>query len=254
MILAHDTAGEPGATSVMMIHPLGADRTFYDACRVLLGPGLLTISCDLRGSGDSPALDAPLTLEQSAEDIEALRAHLGLTSMIVLGCAVGAMAGAVYASRHPERTRALVMANPGIRITGAGAEGLYRRAELVRADGMAAIPDAIENAFVGYGGTELRHRYEARFFAQDPQDYALAALGAAGSDIGGALGDIACPVLLVSGGNDRLFGDAHAREVAERVAHAETVALADAAHFIPYQEPAAFGAAVSAFVDRHDLR
>src|SRR5688572_18535500 len=139
MILAHRIEGERGGLPVLLVHPLGADQSFWDECRWHLGEEVMTVSCDLRGSGQSPDLTGPLRLDRTAEDLEALRRHLGLDRMVAIGCAVAAMAAARYAAHHPDRCAALVMANPGFRITEAGQASLAERARLVRAGGMQAI-------------------------------------------------------------------------------------------------------------------
>jgi pimeloyl-ACP methyl ester carboxylesterase len=245
MILAHRIEGEPGGLPVVLVHPLGADQSFWDECRRQLGERVMTVSCDLRGSGQSPGLAEPLRLDRTAEDIEALRRHLGLDRVVAIGCAVGAMAAARYAARHADRVLALVMANPGFRITEAGRANLEERARLVRARGMQAIlPQAVAGAFKGCADTEARWRYQSRFAAQNPESYALAALGAAEADISGDLERLNCPVLVVSGRNDSLFGPPHVAEIALRLPHATYVELEDGAHFIPYQQPAPFGAIV----------
>ena len=255
MPLAYDIAGDAGGTAVMMIHPLGADRTFWHETCALLGPGLRTTTCDLPGSGESQPLSAPLTMERTVREIEALRNELGIGRMIVIGCAVGAMAGAAYTAAHADNVAALIMSNPGIRIAGDAASALHERAELVRRAGMAALlPGAIENAFFGYAGTEARRRYEARFLAQSPENYAFAAMGAAGSDVAGCFERIACPVLLVRGVGDKLFQQQHAQEIMALAPEAELVEFADGAHFIPYQQPSRFAEVVSDFIDRHALR
>lgn len=254
MILAHRVEGQATGLPVLLIHPLGADQTFWDACRLHFGSGFQTISCDLRGSGASPDLDMPLTLDTTVADLERLRQHLGLDKMVVLGCAVGAMAAAVYAARYPDRTLAVVMSNPGVRVTAAGAENLRLRAQLVRQSGMAALlPAAIDNAFAGYADSAARKLYEARFIGQKAENYALAVLGAATSDIAAEARRIACPVLLVPGRNDRLFGREHTDEIAANIPQAKIVSFAEGAHFIPYQQPHEFGAAVTDFLGQCGL-
>lgn len=254
MILAHRVEGPASGLPLLLIHPLGADQTFWDEARKHMGASVRTVSCDLRGSGASPDLTEPLTLENTVADIERLRAHLGLHKMVVIGCAVGAMAAAVYASRHAERTLTVVMSNPGIRVTPAGAENLRHRAELVRQSGMTVLlPAAIENAFVGYATSPARSLYEARFISQKSENYALAVLGAATSDIADDTRRIACPVLLVPGNNDRLFGREHTDEIAANIPQAAVVAFKEGAHFIPYQQPREFGAAVADFLIKNAL-
>lgn len=249
MILAHRVEGQATGLPLLLVHPLGADQTFWDECRRHMGGGVRTFSCDLRGSGASPDLTEPLTLDTVGADIEDLRRHLGLDKMVLVGCAIGAMATAAYAARYPGRTAAVIMSNPGIRISPAGAENLRGRAQLVRQSGMTALlPAAIENAFVGYAESPGRAAYEARFASQKPENYALAALGAATADIGKHTRRIACPVLLVPGRNDRLFGSEHTNEIAANIPQAAVLQFEEGAHFIPYQQPREFGAAVSAFL------
>jgi pimeloyl-ACP methyl ester carboxylesterase len=254
-MLAFRTEGDAGGLPIVMVHPLGADQSFWDECRRHFGGSVLTVSCDLRGSGASPDLDRPLTLERAVADLEELRRHLGLERIVMAGCAVGAMAAALYASRYQASMAGLVLSNPGIRIAGNGAADLRRRAELVRGSGMAALlPQAIENAFVGYADTPRRHAYEARFIRQKTVNYAFAAEGVAGADIAACLPAIRCPVLVIPGDNDRLFGMPHCREVCDLLARSEMVRFEAGAHFIPYQQPEEFGTVVAAFLDRNRLR
>ncbi|WP_173930979.1 alpha/beta hydrolase [Chelativorans sp. Marseille-P2723] len=254
--LAYDVEGEAGGIPLILVHPLGADRRFWEECRRLFGGGVRAIACDLRGAGSSPAATAPVTLERSVQDIALLKTHLGIERAVMIGCAVGAMVAALYAARHPERTAGLVMANPGIKISEAAGADLAERARKVRCEGMQALlPGAIDNAFAGCTDEANRRRYEQRFLSHDPDGYAWAALGLQGADLTGVLGLIRCPTMLVPGGLDGLFPAAmHAQEIARQVADAELVAFEDGAHFIPYQQPGRFGETVSSFLDRHRLR
>jgi pimeloyl-ACP methyl ester carboxylesterase len=215
---------------------------------------MLTVSCDLRGSGASPDLDRPLTLNMVSDDIEELRRELGLRRVVVIGCAVGAMAAARYAARHPEFAAALVMSNPGFRITAEGKANLCQRADMVRRQGMQSLlPQAIENAFVSYADTERRRLYEERFLRQKPANYAFAALGAAEGDISADLETIQCPTLLVPGRNDRLFPPPHTKDILNLLPTADVEEFPQGAHFIPYQQPEEFASAVRAFLERHGL-
>jgi pimeloyl-ACP methyl ester carboxylesterase len=251
MILSHRDEGQKNGLPLLLIHPLGADQTLWDECRKHFGPDIRTVSCDQRGSGNSPDLVEPLTLDRSVKDIEVLRQHLGLDRIVVAGCAVGSMAATAYAARYPDRTTALIACNPGFRITPEGAANLRERAELVRHSGMSALlPSAIDNAFIGFAGTQGRRAYEARFARQNPVNYAFAALGAAEGDISALCPAISCPVLIIAGRNDRLFGMAHAARMAEAIRHAELMEFPDGAHFIPYQQPREFAKTVAAFLER----
>lgn len=247
--------GPATGTPLVLIHPLGADLHFWDEAVTTFGPGIRSIQLDLRGSGLSADLDVPLTLERIVADVETVREHLHLREVVVAGCAIGGMAAALYATRHAAHTAGLIMSNPAVRITPAAGENLTMRAAKVRAEGMTSLlPQAIDNAFVGYADTELRYRYEARFAAQKAENYAQACLGAVGADLAGVLRQLVCPTLLIVGARDLLMAPANAVEIAGYVPQLETVEFKDGAHFIPYQQPVRFGATVADFLDRHRLR
>ncbi|MEU9383612.1 alpha/beta hydrolase [Streptomyces sp. NPDC048279] len=82
------------------------------------------ILLDLRGTGDSavPADPASYRCDQQVDDVEMLRAHMGLDHMDVLSHSAGASLAILYAAARPHRVRrlALITGNPsalGLRTT-----------------------------------------------------------------------------------------------------------------------------------------
>ncbi|WP_369217165.1 alpha/beta fold hydrolase [Streptomyces flavofungini] len=88
------------------------------------------ILLDLRGTGDSAEPDDVGTYrcDRLVDDIEALREHLGLDRADVLGHSAGADLATLYAARHPERVRTLVLVAPATMAVG-GTMTLEDRAE-----------------------------------------------------------------------------------------------------------------------------
>jgi len=75
---------------------------------------------DPRGTGASP-LPADRTAYGAAhlaDDLEALRAHLGLETLDLLGHSAGGSVSLLYAARHPARIRRLVLVTPGTATVG----------------------------------------------------------------------------------------------------------------------------------------
>ncbi|CAN7562087.1 alpha/beta hydrolase [Terrabacter sp. LjRoot27] len=75
---------------------------------------------DPRGTGASPR-PADLTAygpSRLADDLEALRTHLGLERLELLGHSAGASVCLLYAARHPERVRRLVLVTPSTAAAG----------------------------------------------------------------------------------------------------------------------------------------
>ncbi len=124
-----------------------------------------------RGTGASavPADPATYRCDRMAEDVEALRAHLGLTTMDLLGHSAGADLALLYAARYPERVSRLILLNPGLSSVGLAvtddellANTERRSAEPWFADAKAAV----EAAFSGDGCAETRRRYLPFFYGR----------------------------------------------------------------------------------------
>jgi pimeloyl-ACP methyl ester carboxylesterase len=75
-----------------------------------------------RGTGESAAPEDPATyrVDRMAEDVEALRAHLSLARMDLLGHSAAANLAICYAARYPGRLAHLVLLTPGLRALGIG--------------------------------------------------------------------------------------------------------------------------------------
>jgi pimeloyl-ACP methyl ester carboxylesterase len=72
---------------------------------------------DLRGTGASPMPADPTAAraDNLARDVDALRAHLGLSSIDLLGHSAGGTVAEMYAAQFPERVSRLVLVTPGTR-------------------------------------------------------------------------------------------------------------------------------------------
>lgn len=252
-VLHHRLTGCPAdaGPALLLLHPLGAALDFWGECLPLWEPHLPCLALDLRSAGASPRTAQPPGLDQHVEDLEALRAKLGLQSVIPIGCAMGSMVAAAYAARHPDRVPAVVMSNPTPRTNEASRAMLQARAEAVRAGGMAAIlPEAVERPFAAQPRDGRHARYLANFAAQDAEAYADAVRGFATADASADLRRIRCPALLVAGRHDLLLPPALAEEVLSLLP-AGTAQLEideEAAHFLPYQQPTRFARRVLHFL------
>lgn len=97
--------GGPGMTSDYMLN-----------LEKLAGPDLAVVNYDQRGVGrsSSPQADPDnYTLEQYAEDLDAVRQATGVESIHLFGHSWGGIVAQRYASRHPERVRSLVLMGSG---------------------------------------------------------------------------------------------------------------------------------------------
>ncbi len=75
---------------------------------------------DLRGTGESatPADSGTYRCDRQVDDVEALRAHLGLDRIDLAGHSAGGSLAVQYAARFPDRIGRLVLVNPSPRAVG----------------------------------------------------------------------------------------------------------------------------------------
>jgi proline iminopeptidase len=87
------------------------------------------IMLDLRGTGRSsiPADPQSYRCDHLVGDVEALREHLGLDRIDLLGHSAGASLAVLYAARHPQRVSRLALITPSTRAVGLDATVAMRQ-------------------------------------------------------------------------------------------------------------------------------
>lgn len=93
--------------ALFLIHGIGARRATFAGLVEALKDRFTCISYDLRGHGESPVHEGRFGLDDLVDDLEALRARLGVEQAHVAGHSLGGMIGPAYARRHPERVLSL---------------------------------------------------------------------------------------------------------------------------------------------------
>ena len=84
---------------------------------------------DLRGTGESavPADPASYRCDRLVDDVEALRAHLGMEQIDLLGHSAGGALAVLYAARYPDRIGRLELVTPSPRAVGLEITDAHRR-------------------------------------------------------------------------------------------------------------------------------
>jgi pimeloyl-ACP methyl ester carboxylesterase len=248
-LLCH--SGGPGFSSVCFgdLAELAAERTL-----LLLDP---------RGTGgsDRPSDRSAYDLEAYAADIEALREHLGLDRLDLLGHSHGGFVAMVWAGDHPDRVGRLVLASTTPRFTDAIREQRRQRvgshhAQPYFADAMDALAAHNEGRYADDEELMDLFRRESVLFAPLGVDTSgvsgvLAVSGvnadalrhfneqiAPGMDLRPLLRRIDAPTLVVAGELDPFATSAG--EIAEALTDPTLVLLPATDHF-PFLEPGRSG-------------
>ena len=200
------------------------------------------LAVDLRSAGRSEKPPGAFSIADCADDLARLLDALDLPVVDVVGSALGSLAGAVLAIRHPARVRRLLMCAVSDDVGGVTADYLTARAARVRTEGMrAVIESSLKNAFAA-----PRAAYRPIYLANHPDAYAELSLALTGLRVD--WGAIAAPTLVASGAHDFIWPPEHGRHVANLVPSARFALLPDAGHFPHLQTPDALVALATDFL------
>ncbi|MGW7271083.1 alpha/beta fold hydrolase [Streptomyces sp. NPDC054864] len=116
--LAYHERGEGEPLLCVPGGPMRASAYFGDLGGLTAHRRLVLL--DLRGTGDSavPADPASYRCDRLVDDVEALREHLGLDEVDLLGHSAAGNIATLYAARHPKRIRRLVLITPATQSLG----------------------------------------------------------------------------------------------------------------------------------------
>jgi proline iminopeptidase len=250
--------GGPGGSAAEFLDFAGLDDTFE---LVLLSP---------RGThGSDPADD--YALASYAADLEALREHLGVEQLDLLGFSHGGCVAIAYAAAHPARVDHLLLADT-LAVWGDEAEAAMTRAIERRRDEpwFAEAAKAIEEEQAGTFTSvaeliaNLRqqiplyfHRWEgnervglilAEDFAHAEPLHHFNTVEFPSLDLRGELRRIEAPALVVTGDDDFICGPACANAIVRELPNARLVTIPDSGHFVYVEQPEAFRAALTGFL------
>ncbi|MFG3040876.1 alpha/beta fold hydrolase [Streptomyces sp. NPDC048330] len=224
---------------------------------------------DPRGTGGSAAPADPGTYrcDRQVGDVEALRVHLGLERMDLLGHSAGGNLATLYAAAHPARVRSLVLVTSAGRAVGVGTtDEEWDEAVTVFADrpwyaeARAALDTIDEDtplqrvlditAPFAYGRWDAAAREHAAAATwQMNVEAATAYHGEGAYDPEETRRRLTAPVLVLAGEYDAGPTPAKAAEAAACFPHAELVVQPGASHFPWVDDPGAFLRPVAAFLD-----
>lgn len=254
---------------VILIPGLASPRAVWDGVVPDLAKTHRVYLVQVNGfGGDAPGGNlTPGLLDGIVSDLDAYIVAHRLTGVQLVGHSMGGLAAMLFAKAHPDHVArimvvdalpyfAVLMAPPGIDPTPAmvAPQAAMMRDRIAASYGKPLDPAAAEAQTRGLAlkpdSIAKMKRWAA---AADPRVTAEALYEDLTTDLRPALAAIATPITLVypwnAGGPTRPMVDAFYRKQYAPGPHITYVDIGDAAHFVMLDQPAAFQAALSRFVE-----
>ncbi|HEY2311152.1 MAG TPA: alpha/beta hydrolase [Gaiellaceae bacterium] len=250
--------GGPGGSAAEFEDFAGLDDTFE---LVLFSP---------RGShGSDPADD--YSLVSYVADVEALRIHLGVEQLNLLGFSHGGAVAMAYVATHPSRVRRLVLVDT-LATWGDEAEAAMlaaierRRGEPWFEDAVQAIEEEQSGAFSSVDDLIANlqrqiplyfHRWEgneqaggrlAQDFAHSEPLHQFNTGEFPTFDLRPELRTVEAPTLVVVGDDDFICGPVCADAIVGALSDARLVTILNSGHFVYVEQPEAFRTALTEFL------
>ena len=208
---------------LLLLHGNGEDCTYFVHQIEAFSKDFTLYAIDTRGHGKSPRGTAPFTISQFADDLLDFMNEHDLQQPDILGFSDGGNISLTFALRHPERVGRLILNGANL-----FPEGMHER--------LLAAMHRKYQSFLQQDTPEAEfNQMLFRLMLDEPQiDPA-------------ELHALTMPTLVIAGEKD-MIQESHTRLIAENIPGSRLVIL-PGDHFIANKEPAAFNAAVRAFLE-----
>ena len=254
--LAYDDEGQ--GPPLVCLHAIGHGASDFTGLRRRRAGRNRVIALDWPGHGSSADDRVPASAERYAVLLGAVLEALGVERPIILGNSIGGAVAIRYAAAHPDRVRALVLANPGGLDRGGGGRlnravtGMMARFFAAGARGARWYPAAFA-AYYRIVLTEPAAREQRdRIVAQGNDvarvlEEAWLSFGTPEADIRALAPVVTCPVLFAWAARDRINQLARCRAAIARFPDARLETFR-AGHAAFLEAPDAFAAALDPFL------
>jgi pimeloyl-ACP methyl ester carboxylesterase len=227
---------------VLLIHGLAGDCSAWNAQIERLERSYRVIAFDNRGAGRSSAPDYPYTTRHFADDTVGLLDALGISEPAhIIGRSMGGAIAQEIALAYPHRTRSLIITASFGKLDSYGYQILDSINEVVKVQGYG-LASKIQSLFFFPPDYFNEHRQQMKGFEVALADtnrpihgYTNSTHACLTHDSVDRLPRIACPTLVLAGGQDVLCAVGASQQIADRIPGCELKVYEDASHFFLIQ-------------------
>ena len=245
---------------VVFIHGIGGNRSNWREQLDAFAPKFHVAAWDARGYGDSEDYEGPLDFGDFSRDLARVLDHFGARAAHIVGLSMGGMIVQDFYRRHPDRVLSMVLANTRNGFQRHNSEEFLRKREAPLLAGLTPAdiaPELAKSLASPSAPQPVRERLQASIARLHKESYlkTLRATSRLGTE--GDLKDrnsfldleqVRVPVLVICGSADTVTPPQMSEEIAQRAPGARYVLIEGAGHLSNIENPAAFNAALTAFL------
>ncbi len=244
-----------GGENLILIHGMGDTLKMWYNQVPSFSEKYRVITYDVRGFGQTEHPLGDITIATHCEDLNGLMNALGIQKTYLLGFSMGGRIAMEMAATHPEKIKALIMANSTLSLGPATREAQERRRQMIEAFQNKDLK-RVERATIGAFSPGFKDKNPVEF-----QKYLKVKLenieGSKTIPAGlpkGPLPDVSrvkCPVLFIIGKYDSIAGIDQGEEAAKMIPGLRMVVF-PTGHAAAIEMPERFNAAVIGFLSEAD--
>jgi 3-oxoadipate enol-lactonase len=243
--------GPAGAPWLVFSNSLLTDLTLWDDQVAAFGGSYRILRYDQRGHGGTEIPSSPTNLDELAADAAALMRHFGVAGAVFAGVSMGAATALLLASREASLVTAVVASDGQAGTAPGGAAMWQERIDFAATNGMDAVAEATLARWFTRQSQEAGHPSLGRLrdmIRHTPREgFSACARALQAYEFRAALPTLRQPVLLIAGAQDGAMPRTM-RAMAEAIPDCGFVEIPNAGHLPGIEAPAAFNAAMGAFL------
>jgi pimeloyl-ACP methyl ester carboxylesterase len=256
-MLTYEAVGD--GVPVVLLHAFPLSHAMWRADAERFAQFGRVITPDLPGFGRSPR-QSPPSIPTMASAVSELLDGLSVREPVVLaGLSMGGYVAFEVVRQFPKRVRALgLFSTRAVADTPDQRENRLKAAEQIRREGLGPLANAMLPKLLGRTTLSthpsVAEAITEQILSNDPGGVADSLLAMAQRrDSTSLLSSIACPTLVVAGGEDAFIPATEAEGLQRQIPGAHLEVIARAGHLVNVEQPAAFQASVERFLQEQVL-
>jgi len=253
--------GKGDSETILILHGIGQQSHSWDFISLALASRYRVIALDARGHGDSEwAPNGDYSMEAHQQDLDGFTEAIRLGKFILMGHSMGGKTAYVFASRRPEKVKALVIVDTGpndnpksvnrIRtfMTLPDILGSYEEFVARVVDYTDRPPDmvrgSLKHSLMQLSDGRWTWKYDRAIRSPMRKSSTWNS-----SRLWDCLANVTCPTLLVRGSKSDVLGHESYEKILNLSPHICGVTVANAAHIVMGDNPKGFLGAIEPFLD-----